>query len=307
MNKNSIGLALLLLAPIAVVWSAEFGEAAKYLGTGSVLAVLLGVVARPVAPFALLLPFVYAAAALTAQSTDGVVALIVAIAAAVGAAGSLGLQRGLVALLGAALIGSVEPATSDDVLRRSAWMLAGASYGLLLVLTVLRRASVAGLAVRPQAAVGYALLLAVLVLVAWFAARLGRLAYPWWLPLAVVAVSEPVAARSPWHSMLRVAAVLCGTLVLVTLAAAVDAPALRVALLGVLMLAAAWQAARHPTLLALLLTPVLVLIAGPGAGATPLGAGLPAVLLACLPVFAAACLGHFAFWTLRAAPRRLPA
>jgi hypothetical protein len=307
MNKNSIGLAVLLLAPLAAGWLGDYTDAAKYLGIGSLLAVLMGVVARPVAPFALLLPFVYAAAALTAQSTDGVVALIVGIAAAVGAAGSLGLQRGLVALLGAALIGSFEPASSAAVLQRSVWMLAGASYGLLLTLTVLRRASVAGVAVRPQAAVGYALLLAVLVLVAWFAARFGRLAHPWWLPLAVVAVSEPVAARSAWHSMLRVAAVLCATLVLVTLADAVDAPALRVAMVGVLLLAAAWQTARHPTLLALLLTPVLVLIAGPAPGATPLGAGLPAVLLACLPVFAATCLGHFAFWTLRSGPQRLPA
>jgi hypothetical protein len=236
-----------------------------------------------------------------------VVALIVGIAAAVGAAGSLGLQRGLVALLGAALIGSFEPASSAAVLQRSVWMLAGASYGLLLTLTVLRRASVAGVAVRPQAAVGYALLLAVLVLVAWFAARFGRLAHPWWLPLAVVAVSEPVAARSAWHSVLRVAAVLCATLVLVTLAGAVDAPALRVALVGVLLLAAAWQTGRHPTLLALLLTPVLVLIAGPGPDGTPPGTALTAVLLASLPVFAATCLGHFTFWTLRAAPRRLPA
>ena len=87
MKTRTFGLTLLLLAPIATAYLAGQGEAAKFVGIGAVLAVLLGLLARPVAASAVLLPAVYAAAALTVQSTDGVVALIVAIAAAVGAAG----------------------------------------------------------------------------------------------------------------------------------------------------------------------------------------------------------------------------
>lgn len=307
MKTASFGLALLLLGPIATAYVAGYGEAAKFVGIGAVLAVLLGLLARPVAAFAVLLPVVYAAAALTVQSTHGVVALIVAIAAAVGAAGSLGLQRGLVALLGAALLGSFEPAAAGDVLRRSGLMLIGIGYGFGLVVTVLRHVNVAGRAVRPQATLGYAALLAVLALVAWYAARMGGLAYAWWLPLAVVAVSEPVAKQSPWHALARTAGVLCTTLVLVTVVAAVDAPALRGALLAALVLAAIWQGIRHPTLVALLLTPVLVLLSSLGPPDVELNGQLATSLIASLVVFAATCLGHWAFWTLRAEPGRVTA
>jgi len=300
MTIRTVGLGLLLLVPVAGLYFSGFGEAAKYLGLGCFLALLLGLLARPVAPFALLLPFLYGAAALTAQSTDGVVALIVAIAAAVGAAGSLGLQRGLVALLGSALLGSFEPAELGEVLRRSTYMLAGVAYALLLVSTVLREVNVAGRAVRrPQAAVGYAALLAVLALVSWFAARVGHLAHAWWLPLAVIAVSEPVAARSAWRSLLRTAGVLCATLLLVGVVAAVELPVLRGALLAGLILAAVWQGSRHPTLLALLLTPVLVLLSTLDPPAVAPLASLSTALAAALPIFAVTCLGHFAFWTLR--------
>jgi hypothetical protein len=307
MKIGTFGLALLLLGPIGIAYLAGYGEAAKFVGIGAVLAVLLGLLARPVAAFAVLLPVVYAAAALTVQSTQGVVALIVAIAAAVGAAGSLGLQRGLVALLGAALLGSFEPAAAGDVLRRSGLMLIGIGYGFGLVITVLRNVNVAGRAVRPQATVGYAALLAVLALVAWYAARMGGLAYAWWLPLAVVAVSEPVAKHSPWQALIRTAAVLCITLVLVTVVVAVDAPALRGALLAALVLAAIWQGIRHPTVVALLLTPVLVLLSSLGPPDVELNGQLAAPLVASLVIFAATCLGHWAFWTLRAEPGRVTA
>lgn len=307
MNRHSVGTALLLLLPLAAAWLTGHAEAARYAGIGCVLAALLGVVARPAAPFALLLPVIYAAAALTARSTDAVVALIVAIAAAVGAAGSMGLHRGLVALLGAALLGSFEPAGPDEVLRRASALLGGSAYALVLVYTLLRRLELPGLSVHPQAAVAYAVLLAVLSLVGWFAGRLGGLAHGWWLPLAVVAVSEPVAARSPLHSALRIAAVLCATLVLVTLADSVDQPGVRVVMTGVLLLAAASLARRHPTVLALVLTPMLVLMVGPSPAANSLAAHLTTTLAASLPVFAATCLCHFVYWTLRIAPARLPA
>jgi len=307
MKTRTVGLTLLLLGPIAAAYLAGQGEAAKFVGIGAVLAVLLGLLARPVAASAVLLPAVYAAAALTVQSTDGVVALIVAIAAAVGAAGSLGLQRGLVALLGAALLGSFEPAAAGDVLRRSGLMLLGIGYGFGLVVTVLRHVNVAGRAVRAQATVGYAALLAVLALVAWYAARMGGLAYAWWLPLAVVAVSEPVAKHSPRHALARTAGILCTTLVLVLVVAAVDAPALRGVLLAALVLAATWQGIRHPTLVALLLTPVLVLLSSLGPPNVELNGPPATSLVASLAIFAATCLGHWAFWTLRAEPGRVTA
>ena len=307
MKTSTFGIALLLLGPILAASLAGFGEVAKYLGIGAVLAVLLGLLARPVAAFAVLLPVVYAAAALTVQSTDGVVALIVAIAAAVGAAGSLGLQRGLVALLAAALLGSFEPATAGDVLRRSGLMLVGIGYGFGLAVTVLRHVNVAGRAVRPQATVGYAALLAVLALVAWYAARMGGLAYAWWLPLAVVAVSEPVAKHSAWHALARTAAVLCTALVLVTVVVSVEAAWLRSAMLAVLVLAALWQGVRHPTLVALLLTPVLVLLSSLGPPDASLDGQLTSSLIASLVIFAATCLGHWAFWTLRTEPGRVTA
>jgi hypothetical protein len=307
MKTSTFGMALLLLGPIVAASLAGFGEVAKYVGIGAVLAVLLGLLARPVAAFAVLLPVVYAAAALTVQSTDGVVALIVAIAAAVGAAGSLGLQRGLVALLGAALLGSFEPAAPEDVLRRSGLMLVGIGYGFGLAVTVLRHVSVAGRAVRPQATVGYAALLAVLALVAWYAARMGDLAYAWWLPLAVVAVSEPVAKHSAWHALARTVGVLCTTLVLVMVVASVDVAWVRCALLAILVLAALWHGVRHPTLVALLLTPVLVLLSSLGPPDGRVDGQFTSSLIAALVIFAATCLGHWAFWTLRAEPGRVTA
>jgi hypothetical protein len=307
MRTSSFSLALLIVGPIVAAAATGNGEAAKYLGFGCVLALLLGLFARPVAAFAVVLPLVYAAAALTSGSTDGVVALIVAIAAAVGAAGSLGLQRGLVALLAAALLGSFEPAAASDVLRRSAFMLAGITYGFVLGVTALRQVTLAGLVVRPQATLGYALLLAVMALVAWFAARMGGIAHAWWLPLAVVAVSEPVAPRSAWHSLLRAAVALAATLVLVSVVSVISDPTVRAVLLTGLLLAAIWQGVQHPTLIALLLTPVLVLLSNLYLPDPALAAGLPVTLAASLPIFAATCLGHWAFWTLRAESGRVPA
>jgi hypothetical protein len=305
MKINSFSLALLILGPIVVLAAIGHGEVAKYLGSGCVLALMLGLFARPVAAFAVVLPLVYAAAALTAGSTDAAVALIVAIAAAVGAAGSLGLQRGLVALLAAVLLGSFEPAAAGVVLRRSAYMLAGITYGFVLGVTLLRSITLSGLPVRPQATLGYALLLAVMALVAWFAARLGGLANAWWLPLAVVAVSEPVAPRSAWYSLLRAAIALGATLVLVSVVSMIADPTVRTIVLTVLLLAAIWQGVQHPTLLALLLTPVLILLSSLHVTDAALAARLPATLAACLPIFAATCLGHWALWTLRPEPGRV--
>jgi hypothetical protein len=299
MKMSSFSLALMILGPIATAAVLGNGEAAKYIGFGCVLALMLALFARPVAGFAMFLPVVYAAAALTAGSTDGVVALIVAIAAAVGAAGSLGLQRGLVALLAAALLGSFEPAAVADVTRRSAYMLAGIVYGFVIGVTALRGVTLAGRAIRPHATLGYALLLAVMALVAWFAARVGGLVHAWWLPLAVVAVSEPVAPRSALNSLLRAVVALGATLVLVSVVSEITDPAWRAIVLSGLLLASIWHGVRHPTLLALLLTPMLVLLSNLHLVNPVAAAPLHTTLAACLPIFAATCLGHWALWTLR--------
>jgi hypothetical protein len=307
MTTRTLGVLILLLGPAAIAYLMGFSEAAHYVGLGALLAVQLSVMARPVAAFAVLLPAVYAAAAITAQSTNGVVALIVAIAAAVGAAGSQGLHRGLVALLAAALIGSFEPAAAGDIVSRAGFLLAGSSYGFLVAVTVLRRVTFSAPHLHPQSALGYAVLLAVLMLVAWFAARIAGFAHPWWLPLAVVAVSEPLPAGSARQSMVR--AVLAGTAILAIILVTdqVEAPAVRALLLVGLLFATLSAGSRRPALSAVLVAPVLVLVSIHAAiHETPLDF-LQSTLPAFLPVMAASALGHWLYWTLRPGVGRVAA
>src|SRR5512137_1385493 len=129
------GLIVLLLAPAAATYLYGYPDIARNIALGTVLAFHLGALARPLAPFSFLIAGVYAAAAVTANFTDGVAALIVASAAATGAASSLGLHRGLLAMLAAALIGSFEPAAADVVAYRSLSIFGGSMYGFLLVVT----------------------------------------------------------------------------------------------------------------------------------------------------------------------------
>jgi hypothetical protein len=307
MTTRALGVLVLLLAPAALAYLAGFNEAAHYVAIGGVLALQLSVLSRPVAAFSIMLPMVYAAAAITAQSTDAVVALIVAIAAAVGAASSQGLHRGLVALLAAALLGSFEPATGGDVLVRAGLLLAGSSYGFLLGITVLRRLNLTAPQVHPQSALGYAVLLALVTLVAWFAARYAGFAHPWWLPLAVVAISEPSPEVSPRRALAQ--AVLAGTAVLaiVFVSDAFHAPLARMALLVSLLFLALSVGNRRPGLLAVLTAPVLVLLSSHAAiHQAPLDS-LLVVVPAFVLVVAVSGLGHWLFWTLRSGSGRVPA
>jgi hypothetical protein len=271
------------------------------------LAVQLGVLARPVAAFAVLLPVVYAAAAITAQSTDGVVALIVAIAAAVGAASSQGSHRGLVALLAAALIGSFEPASTGDVFARAGFLLAGSSCGFLLSVTVLRNVSVAAPRLHPQSALGYAVLLSVLTLVAWFAARLAGFTHPWWLPLLVVAVSEPLQLGSARQALMRSVLAATAVLAIIVVIDSVEAPAVRALLLVGALLVTLSAGSRRPALSAVLIVPVLVLLSNHVAvhesALDFLRSALPAFVL----VTAVSALGHWLFWTLRPGEGRVTA
>jgi hypothetical protein len=302
-----LGVLILLLGPAAVAYLAGFNEAAHYLALGAMLAVQLGVLARPVAGFAVLLPLVYAAAAITAQSTDGVVALIVAIAAAVGAASSQGLHRGLIALLAAALIGSFEPAASGDVVARAGFLLAGSSYGFLLAITLLRRVTRDAPHLHPQSALGYAVLLAVLTLVAWFAARFAGLWHPWWLPLMVVAVSEPLPRGTARKALLRTVLAAAAALTLVLVTDWVEAPAVRAMLLVGLLFVTLSAGSTRPALSAMLIVPVLALVSSHAAiHDTPIDF-LQATLPAFVPVIAVSALGHWLYWTLRPGAGRVAA
>ena len=307
MTTRTLGVLILLLGPAAIAYLAGFNEAAHYLALGALLAVQLGVLARPVAGFAVLLPLVYAAAAITAQSTDGVVALIVAIAAAVGAASSQGLHRGLIALLAAALIGSFEPAASGDVVARAGFLLAGSSYGFLLAVTLLRRVTLDAPHLHPQSALGYAVLLAVLSLVAWFAARFAGLGHPWWLPLMVVAVSEPLPRGAARKALLRTVLAAAAALTLVLVTDWVEAPAVRALLLVGLLLVTLSAGSTRPALSAMLIVPVLALVSSHAAiHDTPIDF-LQATLPAFVPVVAVSALGHWLYWTLRPSAGRVAA
>ena len=307
MTTRALGVLVLLLAPAALTHLAGFNEAAHYVALGAVLALQLSVLSRPVAAFAILLPMVYAAAAITAQSTDAVVALIVAIAAAVGAASSQGLHRGLVALLAAALLGSFEPATGGDVLVRAGFLLAGCSYGFLLGITVLRRLNLAAPQVHPQSALGYAVLLALVTLVAWFAARYAGFAHPWWLPLAVVAISEPSPEVSPRLALVQTVLAAIAAMSIVFVSDAFDVPLARAALLLSLLFLALSVGNRRPGLLGMLTAPVLVLLSSHAAiHETPLDS-LLVVVPAFVLVIAVSGLGHWLFWTLRSGSGRVPA
>jgi hypothetical protein len=307
MTTKSMGVLILLLAPAAVTYLAGYSEAAHFVGLGTVLALQLGVLARPVAGFAFLLPVVYGAAAITAQSTDAVVALNVAVAAAVGAASSQGLHRGLVALLAAALLGSFEAAGAGDVVARSGYLLAGCSYGFLLAVTVLRGVTFGETRLYPQAALGYAVLLAVLTLVAWFAARITGLAYSWWLPLLVVAISEPLHEGSPRQALVRSVLAAVAAMVLILVIDGCEAPALRALLLVGVLSVTLSAGTRHPALAAVLIVPVLVLLSShAGVHETPFSF-LQSALPAFVPVIVVSALGHWLLWTLRSGTGRVAA
>jgi hypothetical protein len=304
MSTRILAILVVVLGPVVLAFVAGREEAAQYLGVGCVLALQLGLLARPIATSAVMLPVVYAAAALTAASTQGVVALIVAIAAAVGAASSKGLHRGLVALLGAALLGSFDPGETGDVVRRAALMLVGSTYGFVLATTALRGVRIEVRGAQSQAAIGYAVLLAVLALVAWFAARYGNFAYAWWLPLAIVAVSEPGVAGSARNSVLRIATGLAATFVLVTVVHSLDADLVRGGLLVAMVLGVLLLGRNHPAGVAVLVIPMLALLSSPSMTGSPPGDYLPDALVATLPILLVTCIAHWAFWMLHAEDAR---
>ncbi|MFO1406864.1 MAG: FUSC family protein [Steroidobacteraceae bacterium] len=303
MLAKALGVLVLLLGPAAVLLLAGYPLVAQMFTVGAVLALQMSLLARPVAGFSILLPVVFGAAAITAQSTDGVAALIVAAAALVGVASSQGYQRGLLAALAATLLGSSLPSTPSDVLGPVLMMGAGSSYGYLLAVTVLRDVDVDMQSVRPQTALSYAALLALLVTVAWASARVFGVPHGWWIPLAVASVGQPALDRSVGRSLGRFAIALLATLVLVSFAELVDGVVLRVVLIAAIGLALLALDPGRRWIKALLVTPMLVLLMSP-AGQSAFEY-LQGAMLACAVVYGSALLGQWLLWTLRPDPGRV--
>jgi hypothetical protein len=298
MVLRAFGLVLLLLFPAAASYATGHSEIARMLVLGTVFAFYFGILARPIAPFAVLIPAVYAAAALTANLTDGVAALILAVAAATGAASSLGYHRALLAVLAAALIGSFEPVAAPVAFERALAMLGGSVYGVLLVVTIGRGLTVDTRAVNSQTALSYSVLLAVLVLLAWFAARAAGLAEAWWLPLTVAALGEPSLDSTPARAVGKLMLALAGTLVLLAMFENGLEAATR-ALVAVIMLLTFLGAGRHRAWLqGFLLTPVLALLAA-GNDQFSIGAYLEPTLVVFAMVSVFTVLGKWMLWTLR--------
>jgi hypothetical protein len=299
MTGRAFGLLALVLGPAAALYLLGYTAAAHYVALGTVLAAQMSLLARPVAGFSILLPLAYAAAAITAQSTGGVIALVVAVAAIVGAASSQGLQRGLLAMLAATLIGSSEPAAPSAVVAPTLALFAGSCFGYLLARTLLRDIIVDARAVNPRTALSFAMLLAILVLVAWLASRAVDLTRGWWIPFAVAAAGHPAISGSALRSLAILAATLLGTLVLVSIIELSDVVALRLVYLVVLSLLILTAGRTRRWLRALLYTPVLVLLVAHQGGRLQTLEYLQSALLACALVFGVALLGQWLLWTIR--------
>ncbi|HET7204573.1 MAG TPA: FUSC family protein [Steroidobacteraceae bacterium] len=298
MNARAMVLVALLVLPATAAYATGYDRFAHYSVLGTVLAFHLGVQARHLAPFGVLIPLVYAAAAITANFTDGVAALIVAVAAATGAASSLGYHRGLLAVLAAVLIGACEPATAAVAAQQSLAMFAGCAYGVLIVQTVGRGLTTHTLAVNSQTALGYSMLLAVLVLVAWFTARALAIDEVWWLPLTVAALGEPWLASTPGRAVGRLALALAATLLGLSLLEPIAEPALRAACAIVLLLGLVMSGRERAWLQGFLFTPVLVLLASDDQNYAP-AHYLESTLLAFMVVAVSTVLGKWVLWTLR--------
>jgi len=298
-TRNSLGIVVLLLAPAVLGWAIGYTDVAHHAALGVVLALNMCLLARRIQHFSPLLPVVYCAAAVTADSAGGVAGLIVAVAAAVGAASSRGYHRALLSVLAAALLGSFEPGEFAEVAERGVAMLLGCVYGWLIASTVLRHVSVESRAVEPQTAAGYAALLAVLVLTAWFVARVTGLTHGWWLPLAAAAIGEPALPGTSRAAAIRLALGLCVAFVLVTLVEAIHGPLLRVSVAALLLTAVFTVRPHTAAVQAMLLTPVAVALASHSDPHLTVDDYVGAVLLAALVVFVATLLGKWVLWTVR--------
>jgi hypothetical protein len=292
-------VACLLLLPAVIACMVGFDDYARVAVVGAVLAYFLGSLARPIARFGVLIPAVYAAAAVTASFTDGVAALIVAIAAAAGAASSLGYHRAMLAVLAAALIGSFEPASTPVVFGRALAMFTGCLYGVVLVATLGQGFATSPRAVHARTALSYSLLLAVLVLIAWLTARVAELEHAWWLPLTVAALGDPWFEGTPRRAVGRLVLTLAGTLLVLALfETLLEAPVFRLTAAVVLTVAMLTVGPHRSHWRGFLLTPLLVLLVAVDSRYEP-GQFLEATAFAFVIVAVFTVLGKWVLWTLR--------
>ena len=201
-------------------------------------------------------------------------------------------------MLAAVLIGSYEPASAGEAAGRALAMLAGSAYGVILVQTVARGLTVRTLAVRSETALGYSMLLALLVSIAWFTARAADIGEVWWLPLTVAALGEPWLDSTPARAVGRLALALAATLLVLTLLEPITEPALRAASAMVLLLGIVLAGRERVWWQGFLFTPVLVLLAADErnyASTHYLGA----LLVAFAVVAGFTVLGKWVLWTLR--------
>jgi uncharacterized membrane protein YccC len=154
-------------------------------------------------------------------------------------------------------------------------------------------------AVEGQTALSYAVLLAVLVLIAWILARAVGFEHGWWLPLAVMAVSQPSLEGSLKGALGRLIAVFLGTIVLIAFSESLVDPVWNLALAGGLLLLILTLGRAHPLLRAMLTAPIIVLLAGQGDVGAPGREYLEETLLATVLVVGATVLGEWVLWTLR--------
>jgi hypothetical protein len=177
----------------------------------------------------------------------------------------------------------------------------------MLGITLLRNVEVESRAVHPQTALSYAVLLAVLVLIAWLAARVADFGHGWWLPLAAAAIGEPALDRPPGRAVARLALALLATLLLVVLIQSLDVPAVRLLMVGALLLLMLTVGRQTASLQALLLTPATVLLVQHRNLEHTVIDYLSSAFVACAIVFVATLLGKWVLWTLRPDTGRLAA
>ena len=168
----------------------------------------------------------------------------------------------------------------------------------VLARTVGQRFTMRTLSVGPRTALGHAVLLAVLVIVAWYVARGAGLRHPWWVPLVIAALGEPWLAGTPGRAVSRLAIALVATLGLLALCTIVPGPLGRGLCAGVLLVMVLLADRRRASLQAFLLTPILMLLVTPRHG-LPDGEFAEPALLAFAALASFAVLGKWMLWTLR--------
>ena len=151
------------------------------------------------------------------------------------------------------------------------------------------------------------MLIAVLTLVAWFAARIAGFPHGWWLPLAVAAIGEPYLSGSAESAVSRLALGLAATVPLLAIIDSVTEPRSRAVIVLTLAMMLFTSARRAPALQTFFLTPIIVLFAM-HQPAYPDGLDyIRETLLACAVVFTVSVLGKWMLWTLRPDTGRVPA